>query len=131
VSTDNTGPNEQNDDIDLDDDEGDEYDGNDPTRCANCGRTLTDQEIRRHYHELNEWVKKHGTPFLDEAPIIEDSGLIRDCDRCAVERLRRTSKRDAQKTFMDRCIDGGPEGFWLIAVVLLAVMLFLVASNGR
>jgi len=50
-----------------------------------------------------------------------------DCDKCAVERLQTQKNILANETFMDRVAAGGPEGFWLVAVVILGLLVFCFA----
>jgi len=98
-------------------------------RCVGCNKVLSRKEVARYYRELEEWARKHPEAYSqhddrDESLLGYASGVWMDCDRCAVERLRGQKEMLASKTFMERVADGGPEGFWLIAVVILVILVF-------
>ena len=101
-------------------------------KCENCDRTLTEKEVERYDSEFGEWARKHPnweTRFdaRDRHYLYCASGVRMDCDKCAVERLQTQKNILANETFMDRVAAGGPEGFWLVAVVILGLLVFCFA----
>jgi hypothetical protein len=129
-------------DDDLDDDDDDDLEDDDdldddviimgPERCETCQRLLTRGENRRFYEEIEAWTQKHPTDWLDVEEISEDSGIAHDCDSCAASAARRllfAKQREENKTFMDRVANGGNEGFILVALVILGVMVLALASG--
>ena len=112
-------------------DEDDEYYGDDPNRCWSCGKLLSDEELDRHHGEIEDWAEKHPTPFLDDHLIAEDAGILRDCHRCAVERLRQDKRIEESRTFIERAAAGGNEGWVIAGIAFLALLLFLALTKDR
>ena len=101
-------------------------------KCENCDRILTQKEIDRYDREFGEWVQKHPDwetriDARDSYYLYCASGVRMDCNRCAIERLQMQKNILANKTFMERAAEGGPEGFWLVAVVILGLLAFCFA----
>src|SRR4051794_6662888 len=103
-------------------------------KCNRCGKELTDQEKERYYKELEDWMRRHPnweTQIDDrEIHLSFHTGIHHDCDACAVKRLQFEKEMKARETFFDRVAQGGPEGFWLVAVVIL-ILVLIVMAPGR
>ena len=101
-------------------------------KCEGCGKYLTEIEIKRYDEEFGAWARKHPdweTQYdaRDRYYLYLASGTRMDCDACAVERLQTQRSIAQSTTFMDRVAQGGPEGFWVVAVVILGILLFCFA----
>jgi hypothetical protein len=97
-------------------------------KCVRCEKPLTKRELVRYDREMAEWAHKHPKLYAeyderDTALLGFASGVWMDCDRCAVKRLRLQKNTLESLTFLDRVSAGGPEGFWLVAVVILGLLL--------
>jgi hypothetical protein len=100
--------------------------------CEHCKRILTDDELTRYAEEFGEWAKKHPgwetrLDAGDRFALYCASGVRMDCDHCAAERLMLQKQILANTTFIERVAEGGPEGFLLVALVLLGVLLLCFA----
>jgi hypothetical protein len=101
-------------------------------KCEQCERTLSEREVARYNQEFGEWARKHPDwetryDARDSYILYCASGVRMDCDKCAIERLQTQKNTLASKTFIERAADGGPEGFWLVAVVILGLLAFCFA----
>src|SRR5688572_7188451 len=99
--------------------------------CGTCGKSLAEHEKERYYRDLDAWIAKdpRGRLCLHQQDLHDrfETGVIHDCDGCAVDRLRREKEAD---TFMNRAIAGGPEGLVFVAIGFL-VLFVIMFGAGR
>jgi hypothetical protein len=103
-------------------------------KCDSCGKKLTDQEKERYHKELEDWMRRHPgwMAHIDGREIHSSyhTGIHHDCDTCAVKRLQFEKQIKDRESFFDGVAQGGPEGFWLVAVVIL-ILVAIVMASGR
>ena len=101
-------------------------------KCEGCEKYLTEKEVNRYDREFGEWARKHPdweTRFdaRDSYYLYCASGVRMDCNKCAIERLQLQKTILASETFMDRVAAGEPEGFWLVAGIILGLLVLCFA----
>jgi hypothetical protein len=102
-------------------------------KCSACGKQLAEPEKERYFKELEAWMQAHPDwmTYIDHRDIHNprETGIHSDCDPCAVKRLQFEKEMRNRETFLTRAAQGGPEGFWLVAVVILLMVVFIMASG--
>lgn len=100
--------------------------------CEECGKALRESEIKRYDKEFDNWARKHPgwetrLDVRDRHYLYMASGVRLDCNGCAVERLQHQKTIIQNTTFIERASQGGPEGYWLVAVAILGMLLVCFA----
>ncbi len=106
----------------------DDFDDDDPRRCVSCGRLLTEREISRYEHELEEWYRKHDPDYeLDDLDEPGPPSVQKDCDGCAVERLRLWKRIAENETLSERILRG--KGCGAVTIAVMLILLFAALAN--